>query len=69
MVPSSAAVGSLAELVDDCAALSAKVARQLSTPGALLLPAPARECIRELAHLVTRIAVEVKQCPCKRSNP
>jgi len=49
MVPSSAAVGSLEELVDDCAALSAKVARQLSTPGALLLPAPARECIRSHA--------------------
>lgn len=68
-VSSSDALGSLEELVDDAAALSAKVARVLSTPGALLLPAPARECIRELAHVVTRLAVEVSRCQCKRSNP
>jgi hypothetical protein len=69
LVSSSAAIGTLDELVDDCSQLSARVARQLSTPAALLLPAPARESIRELAHLLTRIAVEVKQCPCRQSNP
>lgn len=51
-----------AELLDDSLALSAKVGQMLSTPAALLLPALARECLRDLAYMQNRLAVEIVKC-------
>lgn len=50
------------DLVRQAAAMRVQVEASLSSPAAALLPAPARKAIRELAHLVANLAVEVERC-------
>jgi hypothetical protein len=55
------------ELELEAAAIAARVDTLTNSPAALLLPAPVRQAIRDLARMVQRLAVEVQQCKAARS--
>lgn len=52
------ATPSLRQAADE---LDARIESLTKSPSALLLPAPVRQAIRDLAHLVARLAAEAQQ--------
>ena len=53
------------QALDAAAALIATTEKTLSMPAAIMLPASARQLIRELARVVHLLAVEVESCKVK----
>ena len=51
--------------IDKAAVLLRDVEGLIRSPGALMLPAEARRCIRELARQLLELAVEVEKCKLK----
>ena len=49
-------------LIHRADALAGNVATLMKSPAAFMLPAPARQVIRDLAELVQLLAVEVEKC-------
>lgn len=46
----------MADIAERARELQASINQQMKTPAAILLPAPVRECIRQLAAIVAELA-------------
>lgn len=58
----SSSTAPIGQLLRDAAELRLRIESTLKKPAALMLPADARQAIRDLAALVERLAVEVEAC-------